>query len=67
MNGLYMLTKELCELALMAARAAALGLGIWLHDFHAAVLAYSLGSALVIGCQLAWYSSLIRRYESTLS
>lgn len=55
------------EMALMAARAAALGLGIWLQDFHAAVLAYSLGSALVIGCQLAWYWLLICRYERTLS
>lgn len=55
------------ELALMIARASALGVGIWLQSFHIAVLAYSLGSALVIAGQLVWYRSLIVRYERTLS
>ena len=55
------------EILLVAARAAGLLLGIWKQDFHMAVLAYSLSSALVICAQLVWYISLIRRYESTLS
>ena len=55
------------EILLVSARALGLMLGIWQQDFHLAVLAYSLSSALVIGAQLVWYLSLIRRYERTLS
>ena len=55
------------EILLIAARAAGLLWGIWCEDFHRAVLGYSLGGALVIGIQLLWYVSLIRRYERTLS
>lgn len=55
------------EVLLVTARAAGLLLGIWKQDFHLAVLAYSLSSALVICAQLVWYLSLVRRYESTLS
>lgn len=57
----------LFEILLVTARAAGLLLGIWKQDFHLAILAYSLSSALVICAQLIWYLSLIRRYESTLS
>ena len=55
------------EILLVTARAAGLLLGIWKQDFHLAVLAYSLSSALVICAQLVWYLSLINRYERTLS
>ena len=55
------------EILLVTARAAGLLFGIWKQDFHLAVLAYSLSSALVICAQLVWYLSLIRRYERTLS
>ncbi len=55
------------EVLLVLARAAGLMLGIWLHDFHLAILSYSLCSALVIAAQLVWYLSLVARYEKTLS
>jgi len=55
------------EILLVSARALGLLVGIWLQDFRLAILGYSLGSALVISGQLAWYISLIRRYERTLS
>ena len=55
------------EILLVSARACGLMIGIMKEDFHLAVLAYSLASALVICAQLFWYLSLIRRYESTLS
>jgi len=55
------------EVLLASARACGLLIGIWLEDFHAAVLGYSIASAVVIAGQLAWYVSLIRRYERTLS
>lgn len=54
------------EIVLVGTRALGLGLGIWLQDFHLAVLAYSVGSAIVICGQLMWFISLIRRYERTL-
>lgn len=60
-------TGLLFEILLVATRAAGLALGIWQNSFHLAVLAYSLGSAIVIACQLMWYIGLIRRYERTLS
>lgn len=55
------------EILLVSARALGLMIGIWQQDFHLAVLAYSLCSALVICAQLLWYLSLIIRYERTLS
>ena len=55
------------EILLVSARAAGLLFGIWKQDFHLAIAAYSLCSAVVICLQLLWYISLIRRYERTLS
>ena len=55
------------EILLASVRALGLMIGIWQQDFHLAVLAYSLSSALVICLQLLWYLSLIYRYERTLS
>ena len=60
-------TGLLFEILLVSARALGLMLGIWQNDFHLAVLAYSISSALVICAQLVWYVSLIIRYERTLS
>ena len=60
-------TGLMFELLLVSARGLGLLWGIHEQDFHCAVLAYSLSSALIICSQLVWYWSLIIRYERTLS
>jgi O-antigen/teichoic acid export membrane protein len=55
------------EIVLVLVRCGGLTLGIMLHSFSIAIIAYCSGSAIVIFAQLIWYWHLLVRYENTLS
>lgn len=57
----------LFEVLLVTMRAVGLLMGILMNDFHLAILAYGMGSALVIMAQLVWLLSLVKDYERTLA
>jgi O-antigen/teichoic acid export membrane protein len=57
----------LLEILLVCARLAGMLVGIVTNNFYNAIIGYSLGSALVIAVQLAWYISLIVRYERSIA
>lgn len=51
------------EILFLLARLAGMGVGIYLSDFYYAIVGYAVGGALVIGAQLVWLMTLVRRYE----
>ncbi len=54
------------EVVLLAARVAGMTVGIVAEDFVWAVAGYSLGGAVVIGCQLVWLLGLAKDYERSI-
>lgn len=57
----------LFEVVLLVARVVGIAVGIAAQDFVWAVAGYSLGGAVVIGCQLVWLLSLVKDYERSIS
>lgn len=51
------------EILLFIFRIIGLFIGIYCRDISMAIISYSIGSAIVIICQLQWYRSMILQYE----
>jgi len=54
------------ELANMLMRVLSLVYGIWMDNFHHAILLYCVSNFVVISVQYFWYLSLVRRYDRSL-
>ena len=58
--------SAIIEFTYTALRAMAIGLGIWLHDFRLAVMAYALVGWLVQSFLLGWYLVLAKNYDNRI-
>lgn len=58
--------SAIIEFTYTALRALAIGLGIWLHDFRLAVMAYALVGLLVQSFLLGWYLVLAKNYDNRI-
>lgn len=55
------------EVVYFVLRILALLVGVWMHSFKIAVLAYSIVGVMVLTYQLWWYIRLLRHYERNIT
>lgn len=55
------------EITMIVLRLIAIGLGIYLHNITAAIIGYSIASAVGLAIQLPWYLRLINDYEKHIA